>query len=170
MSQGLDIVLNNPNNAMLNLAELKGENLVESNEFFRDLSDLMTDDKFVAFFDKYFKNMEDIKSTVIYMKLYRVFQERYKELSNEELSKYVNIYLLHNIMSNKELRKTLITETINHLQDNRKPIMNLTPNIRKRRKKSRKIKKKMERFMKKIENEFNDDKEDDKINEGYNSI
>lgn len=104
------------------------------------------------------------------MKLYRVFQDRYKDLSNEELSKYVNIYLLHNIMSNKDLRKTLITETINHLQDNRKPIMNLTPHIRKRGKKSRKIKKKMERFMKNIENDFNDDKEDDKINEGYNSI
>jgi len=170
MSQGLDLVLNNPNHAMLDLAELKGANLVESNEFFKDLSDLMTDDKFVSFFDKYFKNMEDIKSTVIYMKLYRVFQDRYKDLSNEELSKYVNIYLLHNIMSNKDLRKTLITETINHLQDNRKPIMNLTPHIRKRGKKSRKIKKKMERFMKNIENDFNDDKEDDKINEGYNSI
>ena len=104
------------------------------------------------------------------MKLYRVFQDRYKELSNEELSKYVNIYLLHNIMNNKDLRKTLITETINHLQDNRKPIMNLTPNIRKRRKKSRKIKKKMEIFMKNIENEPNTIKEDDKINEGYNSI
>jgi hypothetical protein len=154
---------------MLDLAKLKGENLVESNEFFKDLSDLMSDDKFVAFFDKYFKNMEDIKSTVIYMKLYRIFQERYKELSNEELSKYVNIYLLHNIMSNKDLRKTLIVETINHLQDNRKPIMNLTPHIKKRQKKSRKKKKKLERFMKKFENDFitNDN---DEINNGYNSI
>ena len=143
MSQGLDLVLNNPNNAILDLAEIKGETLVESNEFFKDLSNLMSDDKFVAFFDKYFKNMEDIKSTVIYMKLYRVFQERYKELSNEELSKYVNIYLLHNIMNNKDLRKTLITETINHLQDNRKPIMNLTPHISKKRKKIQKNKKKI---------------------------
>ena len=89
MSQGLDLVLNNPNNAILDLAEIKGETLVESNEFFKDLSNLMSDEKFVAFFDKYFKNMEDIKSIQIYMKLYRVFQERYKELSNEELSKYV---------------------------------------------------------------------------------
>lgn len=161
MSQGLDLVLNNPNNAILDLAEIKGETLVESNEFFKDLSNLMSDDKFVAFFDKYFKNMEDIKSTVIYMKLYRVFQERYKELSNEELSKYVNIYLLHNIMNNKDLRKTLITETINHLQDNRKPIMNLTPHISKKRKKSKKIKKKLEKIMKSF---------DEELDSGYNSI
>lgn len=161
MSQGLDLVLNNPNNAILDLAEIKGETLVESNEFFKDLSNLMSDDKFVAFFDKYFKNMEDIKSTVIYMKLYRVFQERYKELSNEELSKYVNIYLLHNIMNNKDLRKTLITETINHLQDNKKPIMNLTPHISKKRKKSKKIKKKLEKIMKSF---------DEELDSGYNSI
>lgn len=161
MSQGLDLVLNNPNNAILDLAEIKGETLVESNEFFKDLSNLMSDEKFVAFFDKYFKNMEDIKSTVIYMKLYRVFQERYKELSNEELSKYVNIYLLHNIMNNKDLRKTLITETINHLQDNRKPIMNLTPHISKKRKKSKKIKKKLEKIMKSF---------DEELDSGYNSI
>ena len=161
MSQGLDLVLNNPNNAILDLAEIKGETLVESNEFFKDLSNLMSDEKFVAFFDKYFKNMEDIKSTVIYMKLYRVFQERYKELSNEELSKYVNIYLLHNIMNNKDLRKTLITETINHLQDNRKPIMNLSPHISKKRKKSKKIKKKLEKIMKSF---------DEELDSGYNSI
>tara|TARA_B100000085_G_C18329779_1_gene425821 strand:- start:63 stop:548 length:486 start_codon:yes stop_codon:yes gene_type:complete len=161
MSQGLDLVLNNPNNAILDLAEIKGETLVESNEFFKDLSNLMSDEKFVAFFDKYFKNMDDIKSTVIYMKLYRVFQERYKELSNEELSKYVNIYLLHNIMNNKDLRKTLITETINHLQDNRKPIMNLTPHISKKRKKSKKIKKKLEKIMKSF---------DEELDSGYNSI
>ena len=161
MSQGLDLVLNNPNNAILDLVEIKGETLVESNEFFKDLSNLMSDEKFVAFFDKYFKNMEDIKSTVIYMKLYRVFQERYKELSNEELSKYVNIYLLHNIMNNKDLRKTLITETINHLQDNKKPIMNLTPHISKKRKKSRKIKKKLEKIMKSF---------DEELDSGYKSI
>lgn len=167
MSEGLDIVLNNPNNAMLGLAEIKGEKLIESNEFFKDLSDLMSDEKFSNFFDKYFKNMEDIKSTVIYIKLYRLFQERYKELSNDELSKYVNVYLLHNIMSNKNLRKTLIQETINHLKDNRKPIMNLTPNIAKRKKKNKKIKKRMERFMKKIENEISNK---DEKNSGYNSI
>tara|TARA_B100000989_G_scaffold292891_1_gene269484 strand:- start:1401 stop:1979 length:579 start_codon:yes stop_codon:yes gene_type:complete len=172
MSQGLDLVLNNPNNAMLDLAEMRGETLVKNNDFFKDLSYLMSDEKFSNFFDKYFKNMEDIKSTVIYMKLYRLFQERYKELSNDELSKYVNIYLLHNIMSNKNLRKTIIQETINHLQDNREPIMNLTPNIEKRKKKNKKIKKRMERFMKKIENELgnnNDDKNNNYENGNKNN-
>lgn len=168
MSQGLDLVLNNPNNAMLGLAEMRGEKLVENNEFFKDLSNLMSNETFSNFFDKYFKNMEDIKSTVIYMKLYRVFQERYKELSNDELSKYVNIYLLHNIMSNSDLRRTLIQETINHLQDNREPIMNLTPNLVKRKKKNKKMKKRMERFMKKIENELDNNNDDE--NSGYNSI
>ena len=47
-----------------------GMRLVENNNFFKDLSELMSDDKVTTFFDKYFKNMGDIKSTVIYMKLF----------------------------------------------------------------------------------------------------
>ena len=56
-------------------------------------------------------------------------------------------------MNNKDLRKTLITETINHLQDNRKPIMNLTPSYFKKRK-NPKIKKKLEKIMKSFDEEL----------------
>ena len=98
MSDSLDLVLINKNREILSKMDEEGINLVNKNDFFNDLSEVMSDEKVTRFFDKYFKNFEEIKSTVIYMKLFRLFQQRYKDVSQEELSKYVNIYL-HLIMS-----------------------------------------------------------------------
>lgn len=103
--------------------EKRGKELIKKNEFFNDLSEIMTDDKFTKFFDKYFKNSLDIKTTVVYMKLYNEIKEKYKELTDDELSKYVNIYLLHHAMTNDNIRKTVLNATIEHLEDNRVPIL-----------------------------------------------
>ena len=101
--------------------------------------------------DKYFKNFEEIKSTVVYMKLFRLFQQRYKDVSQEELSKYVNIYLLHKVMTEKDVRRTLITATMDHLKNNKLPILNLTPEILKKRKKEIKLKKKLKKWFNEME-------------------
>jgi hypothetical protein len=70
------------------------------------------------------------------MKVFRLLEEKYKTLSEKELSEYVNIYLLHRAMTSNELRTKLINDTLEHLEDNRKPILNLTPNLLKNRKTS----------------------------------
>lgn len=153
MSDSLDLVLINKNREILSKVESKGMKLVENNDFFRDLSEVMSDEKVTNFFDKYFKNFEEIKSTVIYMKLFRLFQQRYKDVSQEELSKYVNIYLLHQVMTEKDIRRTLITATMDHLNNNRLPILNLTPDILKKRKKEIRLKKKLKKWSKELEKE-----------------
>ena len=117
---------------------------------FAKLIDKINETKIV---DKYFKNFEEIKSTVIYMKLFRLFQQRYKDVSQEELSKYVNIYLLHQVMTEKDIRRTLITATMDHLNNNRLPILNLTPDILKKRKKEIRLKKKLKKWSKELEKE-----------------
>lgn len=149
MSDSLDLVLINKNREILSKMDEEGINLVNKNDFFNDLSEVMSDEKVTRFFDKYFKNFEEIKSTVIYMKLFRLFQQRYKDVSQEELSKYVNIYLLHKVMTEKDVRRTLITATMDHLKNNKLPILNLTPDILKKRKKEIKLKKKIEKWQKK---------------------
>ena len=141
------------NREILSKVESEGMKLVENNDFFRDLSEVMSDEKVQRFFDKYFKNFEEIKSTVIYMKLFRLFQQRYKDVSQEELSKYVNIYLLHQVMTEKDIRRTLITATMDHLNNNRLPILNLTPDILKKRKKEMRLKKKLKKWSKELEKE-----------------
>ena len=149
MSDCLDLVLINKNREILSKMDEEGIKLVDKNDFFNDLSEVMSDEKVTRFFDKYFKNFEEIKSTVIYMKLFRLFQQRYKDVSQEELSKYVNIYLLHKVMTEKDVRRTLITATMNHLKNNKLPILNLTPDILKKQKKEIKLKKKIEKWLKK---------------------
>ena len=69
--------------------KLEGERKLQSNDFFKDLTDLMEDEKFVKFFNKWMCSWSDIKSTVIYMKLYDEFKGKYKEISNEELDKSI---------------------------------------------------------------------------------
>jgi len=149
MSDCLDLVLINKNREILSKMDEEGIKLVDKNDFFNDLSEVMSDEKVTRFFDKYFKNFEEIKSTVIYMKLFRLFQQRYKDVSQEELSKYVNIYLLHKVMTEKDVRRTLITATMDHLKNNKLPILNLTPDILKKQKKEIKLKKKIEKWLKK---------------------
>ena len=84
--------------------KLEGERKLQSNDFFKDLTDLMEDEKFVKFFNKWMCSWSDIKSTVIYMKLYNEFKIKYKEISNEELDKSIIVYILGHIMRSKELR------------------------------------------------------------------
>lgn len=107
-----------------NIIELEtGEELIKNNEFFKDLSDIMTDDKFKTFFNKYFKTMDEVKTTVIYMKLYDALREKYEVLSGEELSKCLNIYLIHHAMTDNNLRNKVINSTLKHLENNKLPIL-----------------------------------------------
>lgn len=95
----------------------KGEELIEKNEFFRDLSELMENEKFSKFFDKYFKNMTESKITLVYMKLYNEMKTRYKEINDEELDKRINVYLMWKIMSDRHLNKFTLHTILNNLEN-----------------------------------------------------
>jgi hypothetical protein len=124
MDENLDLVLNT-DIAIVNDINTKGFELLEKNEFFKDLTEIMTDQKFSNFYNKYFKTMDDIKSTVIYMKLFNLFKEKYNTLSQKELSNYVNVYLLHKTMTTPELRTSMISATIKHLENNKNDILEI---------------------------------------------
>lgn len=90
---------------LINNSEMEeGKKILETNEFFQDLSDLMEDEKFVRFFNKHMSSWIDIKGTMTYMKLYDEFKKKYKKLNNEELDKSIVVYILSKIMKNKKLR------------------------------------------------------------------
>lgn len=82
----------------------KGKRKLENNDFLRDLSDLMENDKFKHFFNKYMQNWLDIKCTTIYMRLYVEFKDKYKKITGEELDKHIIIYILSKLMTDKKLR------------------------------------------------------------------
>ena len=111
-------VLTTRNLGLLNNSKIKleGKRKLENNDFFRDLTDLMEDKKFVRFFNRWMCSWDDIKSTVIYMKLYNEFKDKYKEISNEELDKSIVVFILSHIMKNKDLRSFSI-KTIDNYYD-----------------------------------------------------
>lgn len=95
----------------------KGGELIEKNEFFRDLSELMENEKFSIFFEKYFKNMSESKITLVYMKLYNEMKTKYKEINDEELDKRINVYLMWKIMSNRHLNKFTLHRILDNLEN-----------------------------------------------------
>ena len=128
MDENLDLVLNNKDTSLVSNINIKGLELLEKNEFFKDLTEIMTDTKFSNFYNKYFKTMDDIKTTVIYMKLFNLFKEKYNNLSQKELSNYVNVYLLHKTMTTPVLRTSMISATIKHLENNKNDILDIVKN------------------------------------------
>lgn len=94
-----------------NISE-KGEELLNTNQFYSDLSKLMENEMFLNFFNKYFTNWTEIKSTVTFMKLYDEIKNKYGELvDNEEVDKNIIIFIIWKMMRNNTWRP-LIHSTI----------------------------------------------------------
>ena len=56
----------------------EGKKLIETNDFFNDLSELMENPRFINFYNKYLYSTTEIKTTMIYMKLYENIKKKYK--------------------------------------------------------------------------------------------
>ena len=97
----------------------QGMEIIENNDFFRDLSNIMENDEFNNFFKKYLNDWVDVKAIIVYMKLYSEFKEKYKKLNNEDLDKEVVVFILKKIMNDKDLREFSI-KTIREKYDNKK--------------------------------------------------
>ena len=98
----------------------KGDEILETHDFYRDLSELMENEKFSKFFDKYFKTMSETKITVVYMKLYKEFKDKYKELNDEDLDKRINIFLIWKMMKDRNINKFVLNTVIDHLENPKK--------------------------------------------------
>ena len=98
----------------------KGEEILDSHEFYKDLSELMEDPKFTKFFDKYFKTMNDTKVTLVYMNLYKEFKSKYKELNDKELDKRINIFLIWKMMKDRDINKFALHTVLNHMDNPKK--------------------------------------------------
>ena len=55
----------------------QGMEIIENNDFFRDLSNIMENDEFNTFFKKYLNDWVDVKAIIVYMILYSEFKEKY---------------------------------------------------------------------------------------------
>ena len=90
---------------------------METNDFFKELSEIMEDEKFNKFFNKWFTTLSEIKISIIYMKLYNEFKKRWKVLTDKELDKKVNIFIIWKIMRDKNINKFTISTVMKSLED-----------------------------------------------------
>ena len=97
----------------------EGNRKIDENEFFQDLTTLMENPTFIRFFEKHMSNWIEVKSSVVYMKLYKEFQDKYEELNGEKLDKSIIVFLLCQIMQDKQLRPFSI-KTIDAVYDDKK--------------------------------------------------
>ena len=119
MDKSNEIVEENSIVNILNKQEamIKGDEILGGNNFLKDLSELMENDKFNIFFQKYMNDWIGIKCTVTYMRLYKELKEKYKDINDEILNKNIIIFLLTRIMRNKQLRPISI-KTIDEILEN----------------------------------------------------
>ena len=101
----------------------KGSDLLDENEFFRDLCDVMEDPKVIAFFNKYFTNWTEIKSTVIFMKLHQELTSKYKKLTTHDLDKSIVSFIMWKIMRDKELRPLTIKSIDDYYNNPKKKLV-----------------------------------------------
>ena len=95
----------------------QGEKVLSDHDFYRDLSEIMEDEKFSNFFDKYFTSMSEIKISVVYMKLYQEFKKTWKKMTDNELDKRINTFLLWKLMKDKEINRFTLHTVMKHLED-----------------------------------------------------
>lgn len=93
----------------------KGEEIIETNNFFRDLSEIMEDEKFSKFFNRYFIDSNEVKVTMVYMKLYNAFRQKWKDISSEQLDKRINTFLIWKIMKDRNTSRFAIHTVMEHL-------------------------------------------------------
>tara|TARA_Y100001970_G_scaffold273915_2_gene372819 strand:+ start:525 stop:935 length:411 start_codon:yes stop_codon:yes gene_type:complete len=99
--------------------KLEGERILSENSFFQDLVELMENKQFKKFFRKHMSNWIDVKSTIIYMKLYDEFKRKYKKITKEELEESITVYLLCKLMRDKDLRPFSIKTIDKHYEKGR---------------------------------------------------
>ena len=94
-------------------------NIINNNIFFNKLSEIMNKDNiFRNFYDKYFKNFSDIKTVIMYMKLYETIEKEYFQRYNVEIKKELLIYFIVNLMKDEEASKNIIKAFTNYTEDN----------------------------------------------------
>ena len=64
--------------------------------------------------------MSETKITIVYMKLYQEFKEKWKEMNNEDLDKRINVFLLWRMMRDRKINRFALHTVLNHLENPKK--------------------------------------------------
>ena len=101
----------------ISLSVKDGEDLLENNSFFKDLSELLETPQFTKFLHKHMNSTGEIQSSMIYIKLYDSIKRRLpiQLLEDPETTKKLITIILYNFITNSKYRKNVIQTTIDHM-------------------------------------------------------
>jgi len=85
-----------------------GKEILEENGFINDLDIIMRNKSFKSFYDKYFNDFIDIKTVIMYMKLYETIQSEYKDKNGHEIESELLAYIIKELMSDNVNRKNIL--------------------------------------------------------------
>ena len=97
----------------------EGKQIYDKNTFFKDLHNMMQNEQFRKFYDKYYKDWGEIKVMMMYMKLYESIENEYYQQFGKKISKEKVLYIVRQIIRNKESRKYAL-EQLKNFENNKK--------------------------------------------------
>ena len=83
----------------------EGKQIYDKNTFLKDLHNMMQNEQFREFYDKYYKDWGEIKVMMMYMKLYENIETEYLKKYNEKISKEMIMYIIREIIRNNDTRQ-----------------------------------------------------------------
>ena len=95
-----------------------GQTILKENQFLSDLDSIMNNYQFKTFYDKYFNDISDIKTIIMYMKLYETIQKEYKEKNGIDIENELLVYIIKELMSDNNSRKTVLESFISFIENN----------------------------------------------------
>jgi hypothetical protein len=95
-----------------------GSIILKENKFFNDLDSIMNNNEFRFFYNKYFNDITDIKTVIMYMKLYETIQVEYKEKNGIDIENELLIYIIKELMSDNITRKNILESFISFSENN----------------------------------------------------
>ena len=116
-------LINNNQNDLKKIAIKKGQKILNKNDFFNDLEFIMSNKIFSSFYKKYFTDFSNIRTIILYMKLYETIQKEYKEKHGYNIEKELLIYIIKELMSNSYSRKNVYDafyKYCDNMNDNKK--------------------------------------------------
>tara|TARA_B100000945_G_C20217130_1_gene518857 strand:- start:299 stop:613 length:315 start_codon:yes stop_codon:yes gene_type:complete len=85
----------------------QGKEICNKNQFFNDLKKIMSNPDFRKFIDKYCSDIIDTKTSISFIKQWQDIETEYKNKTDSELNPFINVFLLHYIWTNNEVREKL---------------------------------------------------------------
>jgi len=93
----------------------EGNKIYEENDFLRDLYNMMNDNNFRIFVNKYLDKWDNIKNIILFIKLFETIEKEYYQIFKKKISKQKMLYSIKHLFANKDLRKVIL-ESYNNFQ------------------------------------------------------